>query len=413
MKQLRLLSLLLALALLPATAGSPPNVADWPQWRGADRNGISSDKGLLKQWPSGGPPKVWEVSHLGSGYGSISIKGDRLLVQGTQGSSSIVLCLNRDTGKHQWAATLGRSLDQDRGRGPRGTPTIDDDRVYALSENGDLACLKLADGSAVWQKNILSEFGGSNPNWLISESPLIDGNKVIVSPGGRGAGIVALDKMTGKTVWTTKELSDEAGYSSAVVADVQGVRTIANFTSRAAVGVRASDGKLMWRYEQAANRTANCTTPLLFDNKAFFTSAYGTGCALLNLTAQNGTLKADEVYFSRDMKNHHGGVVLIDNYLYGFSDAILTCIEFNTGKTVWRDRSVGKGSVAYADGHLYLFSENNTVGLAEATPEGYREKGRFTIPDQGWPSWAHPVVVGGRLYIRNQGALTAYNVKAK
>lgn len=413
MKYLRIVSLILALLLLPVMAASPLPEAEWPQWRGADRNGISKETGLLKQWPASGPSSVWAIGNLGSGYGSLSIKGDRIFVQGTQGSSSAVFCLNRADGKPVWMATLGSSLDQDRGRGPRGTPTTDGDRVYALSENGDLACLNFSNGSVVWRKNILKDFGGSNPNWLISESPLVDGNHLIVSPGGRGAGIVALDKMTGKTIWTTKELSDDAGYASCITADVQGVHTIIGFTARAGVGVRAADGKLMWRYEPAANRTANCATPIFADNKVFYTSAYGTGCGLLDLKAQNGEVKADELYFSKDMKNHHGGVVLVNGYLYGFSDAILTCISFATGRTVWRDRSVGKGALTYADGHLYMLGENNVVGLAEATPEGYKEKGRFSIADQGLPSWAHPVVCGGKLYIRNQGTLACYDVRAK
>ncbi len=413
MKHLRIVSLLLALLLLPVMAASPLPEAEWPQWRGADRNGISKETGLLKQWPSSGPSSVWAIANLGSGYGSLSIKADRIFVQGTQSGSSVVFCLNRADGKPVWTATLGASLDQDRGRGPRGTPTTDGDRVYALSENGDLACLNFGSGAVIWKKNILKDFGGSNPNWLISESPLVDGNRLIVSPGGRGAGIVALDKMTGKTIWTTKELSDDAGYASCITADVQGVHTIIGFTARAGVGVRAADGKLMWRYEPPANRTANCATPVFADNKVFYTSAYGTGCGLLDLKVQNGEVKADELYFSKDMKNHHGGVVLVNGYLYGFSDAILTCISFATGRTVWRDRSVGKGALTYADGQLYMLGENNVVGLAEATPEGYKEKGRFSIADQGWPSWAHPVVCGGKLYIRNQGTLACYDVKAK
>jgi hypothetical protein len=168
----------------------------------------------------------------------------------------------------------------------------------------------------------------------------------------------------------------------------------------------------MWRYEPVSNRTANITTPVVYDNKVFYTSAYGTGCALLGLKAQNGEVKAEEIYFNREMMNHHGGVVLVNGYLYGFNNAILSCIEFATGKTVWRDRSVGKGTLTYADGNLYLLSENNVVGLAEATPAGYREKGRFQIADQGWPSWAHLVVCDGKFYIRNQGSLTCYDVKA-
>jgi outer membrane protein assembly factor BamB len=398
-------ALMLGVAALQAAS-------DWPQWQGPDRTGNSKETGLLKQWPANGPSVVWTASGLGSGYGSLAVAGDRVFVQGTRSGNSIVVAYNRADGKEVWSKALGAQGDDDRGSGPRGTPTVDGDRLYVLTENGELACLK-TDGTEVWRRNILREFNGRQLQWLISESPLVDGAHVIVSPGGRGAGMVKLDKMTGKTVWQTKELSDPAGYSSPIVADVQGVRSYMTFTAGAGVGVRASDGKLMWRYDRAANGTANITTPLFFDNKVFFSSDYGTGAGLLQLSAQNGSVDANEIYFTRDMKNHHGGVVLVNGYLYGFDSTILTCLEFATGKRMWRDRSVGKGAVTYADGHLYIQSEGNVVGLAEASPSGYVEKGRFNIPDKGYPSWAHPVVSDGRLYVRNQDSVIAYDVKAR
>ena len=350
---------------------------------------------------------------LGAGYGSIAVQGDRVWLQGMRNNQSVVSSLNRADGKLVWVRILGPAGDNDRGPGPRSTPTIDGDRLYALTETGDLACLRTSDGSVIWQQNILKEFRGGNPYWLLSESPLVDGNMVIVTPGGRGAGMVALDKMTGKTVWVSKDLSDGAGYSSAIVADVGGVRTIMNFTADSSVGVRASDGKLMWKNTRAVNGTANIATPVYSDGKVFFTSSYGAGAALLGLRASGNEVRAQEIYATGDMKNHHGGVVLVNGYIYGFNDTILTCLEFNSGKMMWRDRSVGKGAITYADGHLYIVGEDNLVGLVEATPAGYRETGRFSITDQRWPSWAHPVVSGGRLYIRNQGTLTSYDVRAR
>jgi outer membrane protein assembly factor BamB len=407
------LALLMFAALTAAGAGQSPTVSDWPQWLGPERTGLSRESGLLRQWPDNGPTLVWSISTLGAGYGSIAIKDDRIFVQGSNGKQSVLFVLSRLDGKGIWSKALGPVGDNDRGPGPRGTPTVDGDRVYVLSENGDLACLQIADGTSVWQRNILREFGGRNIQWLISESPLVDGNNLIVTPGGRGAGIVALNKMTGATVWTSKELSDEAGYASPIVGDVQGVRVVMTLTSRAGVGVRASDGKLMWRYERVANSTANITTPVFFDNKVFYTSNYDTGGALLGLTAQNGDVKAQEIYFTREMQNHHGGVVLVNGYLYGFHNSILTCMEWATGKVLWRHRSVGKGALTYADGHLYILSEDAVVGLAEASPKGYVEKGRFFVADEGLPSWARPVVSGGRLYIRNQRTLDSYDVRAR
>jgi outer membrane protein assembly factor BamB len=387
--------------------------ADWPQWRGPDRSGISKETGLLRQWPASGPPVAWTAANLGGGYGSVAISGERVFVQGMRGNQSLVFSLNRADGKVVWSKALGPMGDNDRGSGPRGTPAVDGDRLYALTEMGDLACLRVADGSVVWQRNILKEFGGSNINWLISESPLVDGDRLIVTPGGRGAGLAALDKMTGKTIWTTKEMTEDAGYASPIVADVQGVRTIMTFTADAGVGVRASDGKLMFRYRGAANGTANITTPVYANNQVFFSSAYGTGGGLVALKAGGGEVRAQEVYFTRDMQNHHGGLVLVNGYLYGFNNSILTCLEWATGKQMWRDRSVGKGNVIAADGHLYILSENNVVGLVEATPAGYREKGRFTIRDHGWPSWSHPAIAGGLLYIRDQGTLAAYDIRQR
>jgi outer membrane protein assembly factor BamB len=215
-------------------------------------------------------------------------------------------------------------------------------------------------------------------------------------------------------VWTSK-FGEPAAYSSIVAADVQGVRTYLTFTAAAGIGVRASDGKLMFRYPNAANGVANIATPVYSDKdrQVFFASGYGTGGGLLNLTVQNGEVAASEAYFTREMKNHHGGMVLVSGYLYGYNDLILTCLEFATGKLMWRDRSVGKGSVTYADGRLYIQSENNRVGLAEATPEAYRETGRFDIPDKGQMSWAHPAISDGRLYVRNQDTLLVYDIKAR
>jgi outer membrane protein assembly factor BamB len=404
---------MLATGMTIVTGGQSSTATDWPQWRGPDRSGLSKETGLLKQWPTAGPPVVWATSNLGEGYGSMAVAGDRVFVQGLRGRESVVSSLSRADGKVVWSKAIGPGETNDYGSGPRSTPTVDGDRLYVLTESGDLACLSSSDGSTMWRRNILREFSGRNIGWLLSESPLIDGNNVIVTPGARNAGMVALDKMTGKTVWTSKELSDEAGYASVVVGDVQGVRTLMTLTSEGGVGVRASDGKLMWKYQRVANSTANITTPVFHDNKVFYSSSYGAGGVLLGLKAQGGEVTAQEIYFTRDMQNHHGGVVVVNGYLYGFNNSILTCLEFATGKMMWRDRSVGKGSLTYADGNLYILSEDNRVGLAEASPAGYREKGRFQIADSGSPSWAHPVVSGGRLYIRNQGRLTAYEVRAR
>jgi outer membrane protein assembly factor BamB len=401
-----------AAALSASAVPQAPAAGDWPQWRGPDRNGISRETGLLQQWPPAGPPVVWAAAGLGAGYGTVAVKGTRVYVQGLRGRQTMVHSLDGATGKYLWSKSLGSGGDNDRGSGPRSTPTLDGDRVYVLTETGELWCLR-EDGTEIWRRNILRDFSGNNIGWLISESPLVDGDRVIVTPGGRQAGIVALDKMTGKTIWTAKDLSEEAGYASVMTVEVDGIRAYTTFMGSSAVGVRASDGKVMWRYAQAANGTANIATPVVQGNQVFYTSDYGTGAGLVSLQAQNGELVAKETYFTRAMQNHHGGVVLVNGTIYGFNNAILSALDFATGKALWQHRSVGKGAVTYADGRLYILSEDNVVGLAEVTPQGYRETGRFQIADQGLPSWSHPVVSRGRLFIRNQNTLTVYDVRAR
>jgi outer membrane protein assembly factor BamB len=409
---IRLIVAILCVGFTASVGSHQGSPAEWSQWRGPNRDGISPDTGLLQQWPAAGPPVSWSISGLGAGYGTAVVSGSRVFVQGLRGRETFLHSLNLADGKYLWSKSLGQGGTNDQGPGPRSTPTVDGDRLYVLTEQGHLWCLRV-DGTEVWRRDILREFSGRNITWLISESPLVDGDRVVVTPGGRAAGIVALDKMTGKTIWTSKQLSDGAGYSSPMVVEVGGVRAYTTITADAAVGVRATDGGLLWRYEAPANNTANITTPVVSGNQVFYSSAYGTGGGLVTLTPENGGLTSREVYFTREMQNHHGGIVLVNGTMYGFNNAILSALDFKSGKMLWRDRSVGKGSIAYADNRLYLLGENHVVGLAEATPSGYRETGRFSIKDQGLPSWSHPVISGGRLYIRNQGDLTAYDIRRK
>jgi outer membrane protein assembly factor BamB len=412
-KQGFVLAIALVLSAAVSSGAQVREGADWPQWRGPERSGRSPETGLLEAWPEAGPDVVWETIGLGRGFGSLAVAGGRVFFQLQVGGQSAVASLDETDGRLLWSRAVGRARNNDRGSGPRGTPTIDDDRIYALTENGDLVSLAATDGAIFWKRNILDDFGGRNIDWLISESPLVDGSRVYVTPGGRGAGIVALDKMTGRTVWATDQLSDTAGYSSLILEEVGGVPTLMTLTSRAGVGVRASDGQLMWRYEGAANGTANATTPVFNDDMVFFSSGYGGGGSLVRLVSEGGAVQAEEVYHTRNMENHHGGLIYVDGYLYGFHNSILTCLDFETGERMWRDRSVGKGSVAYADGHLYILSEANQVGLVEANPNEYVEKGRFEIEDQGLSSWAHPVISNGKLFIRNQGTVAAYDIRER
>lgn len=382
--------------------------ANWPQWRGPNRDGISKETGLLKQWPAEGPALVWKAAGAGRGYSSFSIANGRLYTMGLRGDREFIVAFDIANGKEAWATPHGSAFRNDRGDGPRGTPTVDGDRVYALGGNGDLSAVDARTGRIVWTKNVLREFGGSNINWGISESPLVIGNKVLVNAGGPNASIVALNKDNGSVIW--KSQSDEAGYSSAIPLQVNGGTQVVFFTGERALGLDVNDGRLLWDYSRPSNRTANVATPIARGNRVFISSDYGTGGGVVEIKSDG---KAQEIYFTKDMRNHHSSSVLVGDYLYGFSSSMLTAMKFDTGEIAWRDRSVGKGSLVYADGNLYCFSENGVVGLVEATPTGYSEKGRFRIQQDSLPTWTHPVVAGGRLYLRDQDTIYAFDVKQK
>ena len=401
--------LLSHLALVPAVSRTLEANDDWPQWRGRQRDGLSRDSNLLDQWPAGGPELVWKASGLGNGYSTVSVARGRIYTQGARGSREYVIALEAIMGREVWATPHGRRYRNSRGDGPRGAPTVDGNRVYALSGSGDLSCLEADTGKIVWSVNVLETFRGRNINWGISESPLVLEDRVLVNAGARNASIVALDKRDGSLLWKTA--SDEAGYSSAVRANINGVDQAVFFTGQRGVGVRISDGQVLWSYQRVSNRTANVATPVVRGNYVFLSSDYGTGCALLEISGGAEQITAREVYFTRDMRNHHSSSVLVGDTLYGFSSSRLHALNFWTGELAWRDRSIGKGSLVFADGHLYIFSENGVVGLVEATPVGYREKGRFEIRTSNKPTWAHPVVANGTLYLRDQDTLYAYAIR--
>ncbi len=401
--------LLLVICLLVWSAA--PAGGEWPQWRGSNRDGVSGESGLLKQWPAEGPPLVWKTSVAGQGYSSLSISEGRIFTQGARGDREFVIAIDVATGKLLWETVSGRRFGNNRGDGPRGTPTLDGDRVYALGANGDLSCLEISTGRKIWAVNLLEEFGGSNIRWGISESPLVLGDRVLVNAGGPDSSIVALNKMDGSLIW--KSQSDKAGYSSAVPLEINGVTQVIFFTGIRALGVDVRDGRLLWEYQKVSNRTANIATPIVHGNRVFVSSNYGTGCALLEIKRNDNGFRAEEIYFNQNMKNHHSSSILVGDVLYGYSSAILTALRFDTGEVLWKNRSVGKGSLVYAEGHLYCFSQNGVVGLVEASPEAYREKGRFSIPQGALSTWSHPVVAGSRLYLRDQDNLYSFDIREK
>lgn len=612
----RLLSVsafLFALGLSASAFAQVPYVAgDWPQWRGPNRDGISLDKGLLKEWPKEGPPVLWQVDTVGVGYSSLAVKGDRIYTQGDIDGVEHILCLDAKDGKTLWkvqpaplAAILTTRLDNEvkqldknkdgkideleaisrfgwdwnkydkagnaelelvaakrstaifqqldkdadgkltyaeagnvfrdtferidtaekgadekaiaeartaanvkeldkdgdgrlsktevkntaldrhfgridlkdpatqkgddllsaeeltaayikfeagrdgivqqaeltnyyvknkiagdgelspdelrgaiggyrngMGDGPRGTPTVDGERLYVEGGNGDVACLEAATGKTIWHLN-LREFGGGTPGWGYSESPLIVDDMLIVTPGGKGGTLLALNKFTGKSNWQSAGVTEGAHYSSPEVATIDGVRQIVQFANKSVFGVTLNEGKPLWSYAAPANGTANCCSPIIDGNLVFASSAYGTGGGLTKITAAGSTQQAEEVYFEKKMACHHGGIVKVGDYMYSNGGGALICMEFATGEIKWQNRASGKGSLCVADGALYLLGEGHELALADVSPTGYQERGKFKITSHGKPAWAHPVVAGGKLYIRDQESLVAYDVKAK
>lgn len=388
---------------------------DWPQFRGPARDGVSTEKGLLQNWPEKGPPLEWTATGLGGGYSTVSVSGDRVYTLGNKNKLSHVVALNRADGTIVWTAEVGPA-----GGSLGCTPTVDGDRVYALGQLGDLVCVD-RDGKKLWSRNLVKEYGGDKGGWNYCESPLVDGDKVIVTPGGKDATMVALDKRTGTEIWRcpipTK--NTEAGYSSVVVATVGGIRHYVQLFNGGLVGV-GEDGRVLWTFEKLGNNTANVPTPIVMGEYIFSSIGYGRGAALLKLTARDGRITVEEVYYARPLTNKHGGVIRVGDYVYGDTDdsGRPYCAEVKTGKMMWQ-RKAGQGagsgsaSVTYADGRLYFHYDDGTTALVEASPAGYREVGSITAPKTNGPSWAHPVVCDGRLYLREGDRLFCYDVRAK
>jgi outer membrane protein assembly factor BamB len=390
--------------------------ADWPQWRGPDRTDVSKETGLLKNWPKEGPKRIWLFENAGIGYSGPAVVGAKLFTMGVRDGTEQLIAVDAKEGKELWSSKIGEILNNDWGDGPRGTPTVDGARIYAMSGRGNLLCANAADGKVLWQRS-MSEFGGQRPGWGYTESVLVDDNKVVCTPGGTKGAIIALDKKTGEPLWQSKDFTDGAQYSSIIAAEHNGVRQYIQLTKEHVVGLSAEDGKVLWTSDWPG-KTAVIPTPVFHDGHVYVTAGYEVGSKLVKLGANH---EVSDVYFNKVMKNHHGGVILVDGYLYGYSDGPgWICQDFKTGGQVWAEKNAfGKGAVAYADGMLYCLAESSgTMVLAEASPKGWKEHGRFKLNPQSTQRsprgkiWTHPVITGGRLYLRDQELLFCYDVKA-
>jgi outer membrane protein assembly factor BamB len=410
MKKPLLLPAILAATALVTTA------ADWPQWRGPDRTDISKETGLLKQWPESGPPLVWINKDVGLGYSGYAIAGGKLFTLGLRGDDELLIAVDVKTGKELWATPVGPILKNNWGDGPRATPTVDGDMVFALSGTGALLAAKAADGKEVWKVN-MRDFGGKTPGWGFCESVLVDEGKVICTPGGGQGTLLALDRATGKKVWQSEGWGDGAQYSSPIVATHNGKRQYIQLTMQNVAGVEARTGTVLWK-SAWPGKTAVIPTPIYKDGQVYIASGYGVGCKLVKLGADGS---AENVWENTNMVNHHGGVILVGDKLYGYSDkGGWTCQDFKTGEVTWAARNLGKGAIHCADGMFYCLDEGSgTVALIEASDKGWNEKGRFKLTPQterrskSGRIWTHPVVSDGKLYLRDQELLFCFDVKAK
>jgi outer membrane protein assembly factor BamB len=427
------------LAMLSMTAGcgwlSTASADDWPQWQGPDRTAVSKETGLLQEWPNDGPPLAWKGTGLGKGMGGIAVSSGRIYTTGDDDQKTAWLhVFNESDGKPVWNAMIGPGGNPGnifKPFGPRATPTVEGDRLYILSQTGDLVCFTTDEGKEIWRRNYVKDFGGIMPVWGFSESPLVDGDRIICTPGAADAVLMALDKRTGEPIWKCKVPEGPTGdrgflgtsgaaYASVIAVDFEGVRQYVQLTATTLVGVAASDGALLWRYDRPSNtHRINCTTPLYHDGVVYASSAYDAGSGAVKLSRDaGGTITAEEVFFSPRMKNHHGGMMIVDHCLYGAAGGneggFLVCLHIGTGEVLWNERRAPKGSLLLADRRLYLRSERGEMILIEPNRERYVERGRFEQPDRTRdPAWSHPVIANGKLYVRDQDVLFCYDITAR
>jgi len=412
----------LLITALFSLAATDSKAADFPQWRGPHRDGHSPETGLLQEWPKEGPKLVWRVEDIGAGYSTPSIVGDRIFLLSNQGSEESVMALAVKDGSRVWAATVGNVGHPEQNPsypGARSTPTVDGDLLFALGSDGGLVCLEAATGKQVWHKHLRNDFGGRYGEWAYAESPLVDDRKVICTPGGTNATMVALDMRTGATIWKCAvPEGSEAGYSSVVSAEISGVKQYVQLLSSGLMGVDAKTGELLWRYEKTGKGSpAPIMTPLISEG-LIYSGAFRATAALVKPVRNDGRFTVEEVYSAGKLPISVGGVVKAGDYFYGTVSQSAVCVDFKTGDLKWEDRALGPCSWLVADNRIYVHAESGDVGLIEPSPEGYHEKGHFTPPalparaNAMEKAWSYPVIANGRLYIRDKETLWSYNVKA-
>ena len=406
----------------------PARADDWPTFRGPDRTAVAPDTDLLETWPAAGPALVWQAAGAGRGYASLAIAGERIYTLGdglstADDADEYLSCFDRATGRQLWKTKTGKPWADgpESWQSSRSTPTVDGKLVYVLTPHGQLVACATATGREAFRVDLKAQFGGQKGDgWGYSESVLVDGKRLVCTPGGERATMVALDKQTGRPLWACPVPGDRgAGHASIVKATLKGREIYVQTTAAGGLGVDAKTGKLLWTYP-IENTVAVIPTPIVRDDLVFFSAGYGRGGALVRqIPGPGGAVRIEQVYgLKPELANKHGGIVLVGDHLYGGSDdkPIPFCAELATGKIVWKERGSGKDSmaVAAADGHLYVRYSDGTVALVKADPAGYAEVSAFKVPGSGdRPSWAHPVILDGRLYLREGDAILCYDIKAE
>jgi outer membrane protein assembly factor BamB len=400
---IRLKSILSILSILSIVSISH---ADWLQYRGPNQDGISSETGLADAWPETGPEEIWRKP-LGAGYSSITVADGKLYTMYSSDADEWVVCIKADTGDELWKQRTGKIFKDSFGDGPRSTPTIDNGKVYVVGTHGALMCLDAGTGGIVWQLDMVKEFGAVVPKWGISVSAVIDGQKLFVIAGGTdGKCVVALDKDTGKTIWTG--LNDAASYSTPLLMEIGGVKQLACFTVKGVFGLARDDGRVLWEYPWTTKYDINATTPILDGNKLFIGSGYDSGSALIAISQEDGKWKAEEVWRSELMKNQFQSSVLIDGYLYGFHNKVMMCMKFDTGEAQWEERGLGHGCVLPADGKAIVLGEKSQLILAKIAPDGYQAISQANVLNG--KTWTIPTIVDGRMYMRDEKEIVCVNI---
>ena len=422
----KIVSICMMLAAMLIVTGMDSFAQDWPQWRGAQRDGVFKKTDLNVDWAAKKPSLVWTFKQAGAGYAAPTIVGTTLYCQGAENGKDVAFALYTQTGNVKWKQELGAESVLERGNGPRGSVTTDGDKLYLIRGSGHILCLSATDGKIIWQKDFKADFNGKiMSNWGYSESPLIDGNLVLCTPGGSNGTMVALDKNSGNLVWRTTGWTDDSGYSSAIVAVVDDIRQYIQQSSKGVAGIAAKDGKLLWKIENSAYRTAVIPTPVFYDNMVYVTNGYNGGCMGIKLTKNGENITANTIYAERTISNQHGGVVLMNGYIFGFAEQPANgwvCQNMKTGEIVWNQRGqevgIGKGSIIGVGNHLLCFDmTSGALAVVAASPDGWKESGRITIPErtkittQDNQLWTHPVVANDKLYLRDHDLLFCFDLK--